>query len=168
MSNTNNAWKEAFAAEIQKLDADMQNSVMHRYDSIADSLGAETAYLTAMAEITNQSLQTIQGKAKTIKQQIFETLEKANREHQGINVHDKIARVRAAAKKWNSTMEAVTKNVQVRVGNCILKINESEYDLAKYNMPATMKQQSYEALASTDKKGVKGELACRITTFNGR
>lgn len=165
----NNAWKEAFVAEMRStFHEDNFPDIMARYDSIANDLGAETSYLACMAEMTNQPLQTIQKKAKSIKQEIFETLEQANKTHIGVGHAAQLERVKRAAKKWNATIEAVTKNVAIRVGNRVLKIDESEYDAAKYNMPAVLREQRYEAQASTNKNGVKGELACRITTFNGR
>lgn len=164
-TKNNNVWRQSFASEIQQsIDADHHADVMARFDSVANALGSETSYLNCMAEITNQSLSTIQGKAKTIKDTILEAFE-ANKD-KTIETNA-LLRTRKAIQKWNARLAEISKNVQVRVGNTILKIDEREYDSQRYDMP-NVSRESYLAVASDKSGQQKGKLELEVRLFGNR
>lgn len=137
---------------------------LKQFDRIVN-LGRTPAFAFEIIHNCIASEQDTTKAIKSIKQQIFDCLEQANREKtiEG----NKLLRVKRAASKWNERMAAVTKNVQVRVGNRILKIDESEYDAQRYDMP-NISRETYTAVASDRQGKERGRMEVEIRLFGNR
>lgn len=140
---------------------------LRKYDKLVDTgMTPETAFkIVHQASGADNTPAAVQ----SLKQLIKSELEALNKSHPGIGVGHaaQLERVKRAALKWNNRMAEISKNVQVKIGQYIVKINESEYENQRYDMPNICRE-SFTAIASDRSGKQHGKLECEVRLFGNR